>query len=939
MTTEPKLINGRYELGTVIGAGGMGNVYWANDHLLHRTVAFKVLREAEGQDALEQFNKECRALASLSHPNIVDIYDVGELEQDGRQQPYMVMPLLAGAALDRIIREDPSGLSVDRATDIAAQIALGLQAAHDRGVVHRDLKPTNIFVLPDDSVKIIDFGIAQLAGTATRGELKGTLAYMAPEQLTGGRASIQSDIHALGVICYEILAKSRPFAGESAVELVDAIVTAAPQPLTHLNPELPPELCGLVESALSKNPADRPASAAEFRRRLCLARRNRVDVRDGVCVSATSIQPSEEQAVGDSRVRRRAYPPTKWAGLAAALVLAGLLVGKAAVDGRASGTVQAKARVAKKLLSLILDIDPSFADVSIAGMELGRGRAVQLPEGEYELAATADGYEPLRQVIRIGQGESIGPLALVPLPTSLDLSVDYKSVVLVDGTTVPVVGDRASAKLSAGIHAVEIRQLGRSAKFEIEAVSGQPARVTLKSPFQLPVVVTSFGQERAFVFGAHRAGTGDPLLNVAPEGREIFGIRTGTALVVAYGADQVEVKATPGSAPSVVAVLIPRGVGTVQVTSSVPGAALSVDGRDMGVVGREGRSAHLLPGAHRFRLAKAGYASREAEVVVSRGRVTPLDLTLDPARFNFTVQGAEGEADLLIDGVHRGRTQAGKTLTVEVESGMRQVELRALHHRSLPPVKVSGGPDDRVNVTWRDLLIPMGYLELSGLPGASATCVAVRDSRAASVALGRNELPTGTYTCKDSLLTTSKVVEIRMGETAGMEIVAVPAVIPLAANLAPAASSLGPTASGMDGAYRQKRDGWVSIDRGGAVRLRSEVAGTYSFELARRRRLFGLGVRGEWVLRWSDGYEVRYVLGGNSLECWTRNHGRASRVSLTRVPEGDVSILIEVAGDTVRHRIGTTEIVQSASQLGRRTPEGPTAWLLGPTTVRNVSGQ
>src|ERR1700685_1248277 len=192
------LLGGRYRIENTIGQGGMGVVYRAVDTAFRRFVAVKTIKGAVDEASVEQFRKETEALASLSHSNIVDIYDVGEFSDKDGKKPYFVMPLLHGSNLGDLLQTSDSCLDPERLVGIICQACRGLQAAHNRSVIHRDLKPSNLFVLDDDSVKIIDFGIVHLAGKDSEPALKGTLYYMAPEQLDG-KPTPQSDIFSLGV--------------------------------------------------------------------------------------------------------------------------------------------------------------------------------------------------------------------------------------------------------------------------------------------------------------------------------------------------------------------------------------------------------------------------------------------------------------------------------------------------------------------------------------------------------------------------------------------------------------------------------------------------------------------------------------------------------------------------------------------------------------------
>ena len=267
-------IKGRYEKRQVLGEGGMGIVYRAYDADLKREVALKTLRDGGDELALEMFRKECGVLASLNHPNIVDIYDVGQFEEDGVEKPYFVMPLLPGTTLDRIIKDEPQRLTVERTVEIISQTCRGLHVAHERGLIHRDLKPSNIFVLADDSVKIIDFGIAHLTGTHTSLGLKGTVYYMAPEQMEMKPASAQSDIYSLGVVCFEILGRRRPFAGSNRDDVVRAILRGFPPPIYELNPLVSHQLSQVIHAALAKKPYNRYQTSREFSDCLQKALRN-----------------------------------------------------------------------------------------------------------------------------------------------------------------------------------------------------------------------------------------------------------------------------------------------------------------------------------------------------------------------------------------------------------------------------------------------------------------------------------------------------------------------------------------------------------------------------------------------------------------------------------------------------------------------------------------
>lgn len=261
----PQKLKGRYEIKEILGQGGMGLVYRAYDMSVKRDVALKTLRDTPNRAALQLFYKECEVLAALSHPNIVEIFDIGEYyEGEGQAKPYFVMPLLPGATLDKLIKDASHRLTTDRVVEIACQAARGLQAAHERGLIHRDIKPSNLFVMDDDSVKIIDFGVAHLVEANLSVGAKGTLFYMAPEQLQMKPATPSSDIYSLGVACYEALTLRRPFDAPNQNEIVDAVLNRIPPPACDVNPSIGQALSRVIHKAMAKQPWNRYASAREF---------------------------------------------------------------------------------------------------------------------------------------------------------------------------------------------------------------------------------------------------------------------------------------------------------------------------------------------------------------------------------------------------------------------------------------------------------------------------------------------------------------------------------------------------------------------------------------------------------------------------------------------------------------------------------------------------
>ncbi len=265
---QQKILNNRYELEQKIGEGGMARVYRGRDLRLNRRVAVKVLHNHYASDVgfLRRFHHEAQAAASLRHSNIVDVYDVG---QDGDIH-YIVMEHVDGSDLKNAILQS-APFPVDHAVAIAVDVAEGLDAAHRLGMVHRDIKPQNIIVSPDGQVKIMDFGIAKsnLSTALTEtGVTFGTADYISPEQARGQAATPQSDIYSLGVTLYEMLTGRLPFNGDSSIAVAMQHVGDDPPFPRMFNPRIPPQLEQLVLRMLSKNPAERPASARELIRML-----------------------------------------------------------------------------------------------------------------------------------------------------------------------------------------------------------------------------------------------------------------------------------------------------------------------------------------------------------------------------------------------------------------------------------------------------------------------------------------------------------------------------------------------------------------------------------------------------------------------------------------------------------------------------------------------
>ena len=259
---EPGRVVSQYVILDALGAGGMGIVYRARDERLHRLSALKFLPPDRVRDAAakRRFMIEARAVAALDHPNVCTIYEIAETPEG---QLYIAMPLYDGETLQARVARGP--LPIDRALRIAGDMAAGLGAAHQHGIIHRDVKPSNVMLLPDERLKILDFGVAKVKGntlTAT-GTPVGTVAYMSPEQIVGEEVDHRADIWALGVVLYEMVTGRLPFDGETSTAIAYAIRTRTQLPPSDFREEIPAELDDLIVTALAKEPERRfPSMAA-----------------------------------------------------------------------------------------------------------------------------------------------------------------------------------------------------------------------------------------------------------------------------------------------------------------------------------------------------------------------------------------------------------------------------------------------------------------------------------------------------------------------------------------------------------------------------------------------------------------------------------------------------------------------------------------------------
>jgi len=505
---------GRYEVQREIGDGAMGRVYRCLDPLMKRVVAIKTVKKEyltrdTRDEYLRRFRREAQAAGRLSHPNIVSVFDVAE--------DFFVMEYLEGSTLQVILRERGQ-LPPEDALRILSPLAEALDYAHRSGIVHRDIKPGNIFVLADGRPKLMDFGVAHLESSAmtAQGHFFGSPSYMAPEQVSGSDVAAAADVFSFGVVAYEMITGHRPFEGASITAIMYRVVNEEPPPPRQWDFALPPVFDDIFRRALSKNPAERFPDATSLVRAL---ERREFAVGASEAAAALTAGGAGLKTLEAAPARSPAAPtvhPMAWAPAPAsvagalethdlqpadagsrtaamrrprrAALAVGAVMAAAALAlylGRASEPAPAEPAARAGPSVLRIETEPAGASVWLDGQEAGRAPVAwpSIRPGVHKVRVAADGYAPAGLTLVVRPGEAPPPLRFVMEPLIAKLRVRSEppdAVVRIDGQPV---GNTPldSIDLAPGPHEVRLERRGFSpASQAIEARAGETVEVSLR---------------------------------------------------------------------------------------------------------------------------------------------------------------------------------------------------------------------------------------------------------------------------------------------------------------------------------------------------------------------------------------------------------------------------------------------------------------------------
>jgi serine/threonine-protein kinase len=485
----PVVLGGRYELGEVIGRGGMAEVHRGKDLRLGRIVAIKALRVDLVTDETFQarFRREAQSSASLNHPNIVAVYDTGESEINGVAVPFIVMEYVEGKTLRELLREEP-GVTTSEALEFTGEILRALDYSHRAGIVHRDIKPGNVMVTPAGQVKVMDFGIARAMGDAHQSMTQtsmvvGTAQYLSPEQARGETADARSDLYATGCVLYELLTGRPPFVGDSLVSVAMAHVKETPRPPSALNPAITPSVDSVVLTSLAKDRLQRYQSAAEMRADV---ERARTGMPVAAVPPAASVDPTATSLVpGIGEVEPE---PESRAGRYALIAIGVLLVlGLAGLAGWALFQPSAEQVRVPNLFGLTL----TDAENTLTDRELELGQTTERADPDAEPGTVLEQSPTSGELVDPGTSVDVvvsTGLERTLVPQVVGLSVaDARPLITEAGLTISSVREEASDQPEGTVLQVEPAEgsevdvgssvvlVASSGEVEVPSVEGLPS--------------------------------------------------------------------------------------------------------------------------------------------------------------------------------------------------------------------------------------------------------------------------------------------------------------------------------------------------------------------------------------------------------------------------------------------------------------------------------
>jgi hypothetical protein len=556
MQPIPKNI-GRYEIIELVGRGGMGVLYRARDAVLERNVAVKMmlLDFTTDQTARDRFQREARAVARLQHRNVVTIHELGEVEGT----PYIVMEFLTGKDLDAMLKGDVP-MSLAQKLDVVIQLCDGLGYAHEQGIVHRDVKPGNVRVLEDGTVKILDFGIAKFAQSSVTqsGMIMGTPSYMAPEQIMGKPVDGRADLFSVGVLMYELLSGQKPFTGESPTTVVYQIIHVEPPPMNAAVPELPDSLHEIVSRALQKNADDRYSRASEMSSDLQMVKMMLdlpLKTTDGDTGPQATMGPLHATTLG-----ARAAAPT---GAVTAMIDTPMRASAAA--RAADAAPRGPATPSKGGSAQILGIAGAVVVLGALGLWLAmRGSGTATPTTGPAVATSAAGG-----TARGATPGADGEFFVTSVPSGAKILLNGSDTGQTTPSPVSFAGKatrslelslKGYTTITSSISDADLKIGAKEFKFEHEA---GPVRLTLNGPYPFEVY------------------QGSKLLDASATHHEVTA-QPGAGAVVVKNADMVLSTTIPVDYQrSSMDVTLPA-TGTLAVFASVETCKVTVDGQDLG---------------------------------------------------------------------------------------------------------------------------------------------------------------------------------------------------------------------------------------------------------------------------------------------------------------------------------------------------------------------